>query len=317
MSPRWALPPPDASVLHPAGMRILFITATRIGDAVLSTGLLDHLLRTYPDACITIACGPVAEGVFARMPRRTRTIVVDKRRFDLHWASLWRETVGQVWDLIVDLRGSALSYLLPARRRAVLRGGRRAGHKTAQLATVLGLAPPPMPVGWLGTADTARALVLLPGGPWIGLGPTANWAGKVWPADRFVALFRALRDGPVPGARAAVFAGPGETEHRMAAPVLDALPDAVDLRGVLTLPEASACLARCAMFVGNDSGLMHLSAAIGTPTLGLFGPSPSGEYSPAGPRTAFVVAPGPDGAAPIEGVTADAALDAAVRLLRP
>ena len=51
-------------------MRILFITATRIGDAVLSTGLLDHLLRAHPAARFTVACGPAAEGVFARMPRR-------------------------------------------------------------------------------------------------------------------------------------------------------------------------------------------------------------------------------------------------------
>ena len=50
-------------------MRILFITATRLGDAVLSTGLLDHLARANPAARFTIACGPVAEGVFARNAR--------------------------------------------------------------------------------------------------------------------------------------------------------------------------------------------------------------------------------------------------------
>ena len=49
-------------------VRILFITSTRIGDAVLSTGLLDHLIRVYPHAKVVVACGPVAEGVFARMP---------------------------------------------------------------------------------------------------------------------------------------------------------------------------------------------------------------------------------------------------------
>ena len=55
----------------------------------------------------------------------------------------------------------------------------------------------------------------------------------------------------------------------MAAPVLAALgEDAVDLVGGLALPEVAAVLARCALFVGNDSGLMHLSAATGTPTLG-------------------------------------------------
>ena len=65
----------------------------------------------------------------------------------------------------------------------------------------------------------------------------------------------------------------------------------MDLVGRLTLPEAAAVLARCALFVGNDSGLMHLSAATGTPTLGLFGPSRVEEYAPAGRRTATAVAP--------------------------
>ena len=170
-------------------MRILFITATRIGDAVLSTGLLDHLLRAHPSARFTIACGPAAVGVFARMPRREATLVVEKRRYDAHWLDLWRRTVLKRWDLVVDLRGSALAYALPARRRVVLRGGGGGGHKLAQLAGVLNLADPPLPVGWVGPADEAKADALLPrGAALIGLGPTANWSGKVWPAERFVAL---------------------------------------------------------------------------------------------------------------------------------
>ena len=297
-------------------MRILFITATRVGDAVLSTGLLDHLLRQYPDARITIACGPPAAGVFDRMPRRDQTLIVDKRRGNLHWLALWRQVAGTVWDLVVDLRGSALSYLVPARRRAVLRGGRRPGHKLAHLAEALRLAPPPLPASWTAPADQARADALLPSGPLIGLGPTANWSGKAWPPDRFAALFQALRAQALPGARPVVFAGPGAAEAAMAAPVLAALPDAVDLTGQLTLPEASACLARCALFIGNDSGLMHLAAAAGTPTLGLFGPTPASEYAPSGRRAAAVLAPGQPGAAPIAGLPVQAALSAALALLQ-
>ena len=53
-------------------MRILFVTATRIGDAVLSTGLLSHLLDRYPMARLTIAAGPVAAPLFAAVPRLER-----------------------------------------------------------------------------------------------------------------------------------------------------------------------------------------------------------------------------------------------------
>ena len=115
-------------------VRILFITATRIGDAVLSTGLVDHLLHVHPDARFTVACGPVAEGVFEHMPNRDRTLVVDKRRYDRHWLTLWTQTVTTLWDFAVDLRGSALTLLIPARRRAIMRGGRRPGHRLTHLA---------------------------------------------------------------------------------------------------------------------------------------------------------------------------------------
>ncbi len=293
-------------------MRILFVTSNRIGDAVLSTGLLDHLIRTYPDSRITVACGPVAEGVFARMPNLDRLLLLEKQKYGRHWLGLWAATVGTVWDLVIDIRASALAYLVPTRRRAVMR--KRAGHKTAQLATLLRLAPPPLPVAWTAPEDRARATALLPPGPpVIALAPTANWGGKVWPPDRFVALYGALAAGPMAGARVAVFGGPGAQERALAAPVLTALPHAIDLVGALTLPEAAACLARCALFVGNDSGLMHLAAAAGAPTLGLFGPTPAEEYAPAGRRTAVAVARGP---AMADLPVADA-LAAAVGLLAP
>jgi heptosyltransferase-3 len=291
-------------------MRILFVTSNRLGDAVLSTGLLDHLIHTHPRARITVACGPVAEGVFARMPNRERTIVLDKRPYSLHWLPLWACAATTLWDLVVDIRGSALAWTVLARRRAVMR--RSSGHKVAQLGAVLSLDPPPMPVMWTAPEDRARAAALLSSErPVIGLGPTANWAPKVWPADRYAALFNALAAGVLPDAVPVVFAGPGTAERAMAAPLLAALPDAIDLVGKLTLPEVAACLARCTLFVGNDSGLMHLAAAAGAPTLGLFGPTPAHEYSPTGPRAAAVLSK----TERMQDLTVAAALVVATRLV--
>jgi len=268
--------------------RILFVTSNRLGDAVLSTGLLDHLIRAHPDARITVACGPVAEGVFARMPNRERTIVLEKHRLRLHWLALWTGVVTTRWDLVVDIRGSTIGWMVPTRRRAVMR--RRPGHKTEQLAAVLGITPPPLPVAWTAPQDRVRAAALLPARrPLIGLGPTANWVPKAWPAERFAALHRALASRTLAGALPVVFAGPGAAERAMAAPLLAELPDAIDLVGRLSIPEAAACLARCALFVGNDSGLMHLAASAGARTVGLFGPTPVREYAPAGPHAATAV----------------------------
>ncbi|MBU8536237.1 glycosyltransferase family 9 protein [Falsiroseomonas tokyonensis] len=298
-------------------MRILFVTATRIGDAVLSTGLLDHLLRTHPGARITVACGPAAAGVFARMPGLERLIVLAKRRFSLHWLDLWRQVATTRWDLVVDLRASALAWMVPARKRLTGKGGRRPGHRLTHLGALMGLAPPPLPVVWTAPEDETRAETLLPGGPWLVLGPTANWVQKVWPAERFVNVAQALTapGGALAGARIAVLGGPGTMEREMAAPVLAAFPDAVDLVGRLSLPEVAAVMRRAALFLGNDSGLMHLAAAAGAPTLGLFGRSSAAEYGPCGPRALAVEADGPPFESPMTDLPQSRVLAAANRLL--
>jgi len=275
-------------VWHGRRVRILFVSANRIGDAVITCGILDHLIRRYPEARFTLACGPAAAGVYARMPQLERIVLFDKKKNDSHWPKLWRALAFTRWDLAVDIRGSALTYLLAARRRVVRR--RRPGRMFEQHAAMLGIVPAPLPVVWTAAEDRARAAVLLPPGrPVIGFGATANWAPKVWPAERFASLFRRLAEGPLPGAVAAVFAGPGEAERAMAAPLLAALPEAVDLCGALTIPEAAACIQRCALYVGNDSGLMHLAAASGAPTVGLCGTTldRADEMAPAGLRAAW------------------------------
>jgi ADP-heptose:LPS heptosyltransferase len=241
-----------------------------------------------------VVCGPVAEGVFARMPNHDRTIVLRKQSWGRHWLSLWSDVALNLWDLVVDIRGSALSWLVPTRRRAVFR--RVEGPKIAQLGAILGLSPPPAPVVWISEADRRRVSTLLPADrPIIVLAPTANWEPKVWPADRLAAAFRSLEASLVADAIPLVLGGPGSRERAMARPLLAALPEAIDLVGTLSLPEAAAVLERAALFIGNDSGLMHLSAAAGAPTIGLFGPTNAATYGPAGRCATAVVAASMDG----------------------
>src|SRR6185312_14740548 len=115
----------------------------------------------------------------------------------------------------------------------------------------------------------------------------------------------------LPDAVPAVIAGPGETEAAMARPVLQELPAAIDLVGRLTLPEIAAFLSRASLFVGNDSGLMHLAAAAGTPTLGLFGPTDAVEYSPTGRQAVAVLS----SSGSMLDLSVDSALAAATRLI--
>ena len=278
-------------------LRILFITWTRLGDAVLSTGLLDHLAHREPQARITVVCGALPAPLFRAAPGVERVLPLAKARLGGHWIAPWRACVGTAWDLVVDLRDTPVSRLLRARRRHVWRRSRRPQHKVAEVAAVAGVDPPPAPRLWLDPPTLAAAERLVPpGAPVLALGPTANWRGKEWPAERFVALARRLcdADGILPGARIAVFAAAPERER--AAGVLAPLPPdrRIDLIGRADPLTIGACLSRCALYVGNDSGLMHIAAAAGVPTLGLFGPGYPHIYRPWGDHTAVVAAPWPE-----------------------
>lgn len=272
-------------------MNILFVTSTRIGDVVLSTGILDHLSRRYPDARVTIACGPEAAPLFAAGPATWRVIALEKKPYSLHWLELWAKCIGHYWSVVVDLRSSAISWFLVAGRRHVVRSSPELKHRVRQLSELMGLDQPAAPKVWTSPDHDACAAELIPAGvPVLALGPTANWRGKQWPAQNFNELARRLTapGAILAGARIAVFGGPGERDA--AAPVIAAATGggAIDLVGKLDLPTVFACLKRCAFFVGNDSGLMHLAAASGIPTVGLFGPSRVEHYAPWGEHTVAV-----------------------------
>lgn len=310
---------------------LLFVTSTRLGDAVLSTGVLAHCLERLPGIRVTVAAGPVAAPIFRNVPGIERVHVLTKRPAGGHWIGLWVRAATRRWRLVVDLRGSALAYLVPAAERLVLGKGRRREHRVEELGRLVGLGEmPPAPKLWLGPADISRAEALVPEGPPVlALGPAANWRAKTWRPERFAELAQRLTSsGPLAGARVAVLGAPGERDA--VRPVLDALPAEIrmDLVGRVDPLEAAACLARCRLFVGNDSGLMHIAAAVGVPTVGLFGPSPVEHYRPWGRLTAVARTPktpeelmaDPEfdhrtSGTLMDGLTVDAAEDVARRLL--
>lgn len=276
-------------------MDVLFITSSRLGDAVLSAGLVDHIVHSNPGARITIVCGGLAAPLFEGVPGREQTIILKKQKYNRHWIDLWKQVSGRRWDMVVDLRNSAVSRLIRARERYIL-GGHvdKDAHKVAQNAAVMRITPPPAPRLWVTSAQAAQAAQLVPdGAPVLGVGPTANWIGKTWPADRFIEIIARLTapGGLMPDARVAVFAAPGEEAD--AYKLLHSVPAVrqIDVIAKADPGTAAAALARCDLYVGNDSGLMHCAAAGGVPTFGLFGPSWPHIYGPWGAHTDWISTP--------------------------
>lgn len=270
-------------------MRLLYITATRIGDAVLGTGVLRYALRKWPKAQITVACGPDAAPLYTGVPNLDEIIVLDKRPRAGHWIDLWLRTATKYWTLVIDGRRSAVSRLVPHGRIRSM-PARRPGEHSVEQASRMMKAPEALdPYIWTAEAHEEAAANLIAGGsPVLAVAPMANWPGKIWPADRFREVIDALTGpgGRMAGARVAVFGAPSETEAALG--VVGDMPTdrRITLAGKVDLLTAYACLKRCDFFIGNDSALMHMAAASGTPTVGLFGPSKDEHYAPWGTLTA-------------------------------
>lgn len=276
-------------------MNILFITASRIGDAVLSAGLLEYIVQTHPDARVTIACGPLAASLFEGYPLLERIIPLKKQKHNKHWITLWQAVIGTRWDMVIDLRNSAVSRLIFAKKRHIF-GHHidKQQHKVEQNAALMGLPDIPSPKLWFTAEQRAFARSVIPQDtPVIAVGPTANWRAKTWPKENFTHVLRWMigEQAPMSGAHVAVIAAPGEEEDAYA--VLHALPESrrIDLIAKTDPGTAAAALSLCNFYLGNDSGLMHCAAATGIPTLGLFGPSYPALYRPWGENAAYVSTP--------------------------
>ena len=274
-------------------MKILFISATNLGDAVLTSGALHKLISLYPDAQISVACGPVATSIFEQIPQVKNVIPIQKKKYAGHWLLLMRQTLFTHWDIVADLRNSLVSRFYFAKKKYIWSQHDQIHHKVEQIARAFGWEDdPPAPHFFINDITRAKVSSLIPSEPFIVLGPTAKWPGKMWPAEYFVSFAQQMTAiPPLKNAKIVVIAAKGEEKD--ACKVLSAIPaaQAVDLIAKLTLPEIAAVIEKSALYVGNDSGLTHVAAATGAKTLGLFGYGWPALYRPWGKNAAFVATP--------------------------
>jgi ADP-heptose:LPS heptosyltransferase len=265
---------------------ILFVAPSRIGDAVLASGLVQSLHDNIPGAKFTFAGSALTAPLFAETPGVERTIVIEKQPLSGHWLTLWNEVRDRRWGLVVDLRGSGLSGMLRRSKRAVHRPSGEREHKVIEAARLLHLEDaPPAPFLFTSAETEARAARLTAGeGPILAVAPAANWMGKAWPAERFAQVARRLLGpgGALEGGRLMVLGAKQDREPTASAKAAVPRNRLIDLVGTDSLLVCYAALKRARLFIGNDSGLMHLAAAAGAPTLGLFGPSDEVRYGPWG-----------------------------------
>ena len=95
-------------------MNILFIGNSRLGDAILSTGVLD--LFNKKNNQITVVCSLLSKEIYKGFPSVKKIIVIKKRKNSFHWIDVYRELGKLKWDIVVDLRNTVLSRIIKKRK---------------------------------------------------------------------------------------------------------------------------------------------------------------------------------------------------------
>lgn len=290
---------------------VLVYAPSWIGDAVMSLGAVRLLRASYPDARLSVltrpwvqdlydGCDVVDDAVlydprgadrgaagFMRAARRVR-----RGRFDVavlfpnafRAAALIRASgVPERWGFATESRGLLLTKRVPPAPRPF---GRHQSYYYTDLLTGLGLEvgePDTSLVATDGMRATARRLLESEGwtgGPLVGVHPGAtNSRAKVWKASRFAEVARKLAD--VHDAQVVILGG--KTEAKLATEVERGLPPerALMLQAKTSLADLMGVLAELSVFLSNDSGPMHLAAALGVRTVAVFGPTDARETGPA------------------------------------
>ncbi|XP_022778103.1 uncharacterized protein LOC111319620 [Stylophora pistillata] len=268
-------------------MKILYVTSSCLGDAILGSGPLHALLKKRTeDISVTVACGARTAALFKDVPGLKEIIPFEGPRGLRRWWNLWKKCSGTQWDIIVDLRGSILSYLLKTKRRYVWRSTKRQGHRVEVIAKVLGFDPVPSPYVWIRQERLTKAKqwAKQAGGPIFGFSAVAGWPLKEWPMEQFGKLISALLK-EYPTAKIILFGSPTEQEKLKKLWALVPQEFHWPVQGNSHLLDTAACISQCFLFIGNDSGLMHLSSALNVPTVDLFGPSNEKNYGPWGAKS--------------------------------
>lgn len=272
-------------------MNILVVTLSNFGDVVLTTPVITALVRKYPEARITVVVGPRARSVLQRSPEIHKIVIYDKKAPFREKLKFIAELRKAKYDLVVDLRNTAIPFLVPCKKRTPLfRKFTKVNMRDRHLEMLATVEPGALPasgfhffnrVDELFALRTLEAAGIREKSGWILVAAGAASEKKRWSAQHFKEVIRTLHDKT--GKKVLLV---GTLDERPAADsILAELPGIVGvLCGDLVLSETAALIANASLVIANDSAIMHLGFELGTPTVGIFGPTDHEKYGHEGPK---------------------------------
>jgi len=289
--------------------RVLIVKPSSLGDVVHSLPFLNSLRACFPDSSIDWVIARGLEGLLEGHPMLDRLIVIDKDRWRRisqavgtmsELQELFRTLRARRYDLVIDLQGLLRSGLMTKATRArvrvgfsearegsryfytqMVRGGREvhAVDRYLKIASALGcdtrnvVFPLPPSTGVSENVKEIRGSL----GDYAVLVPGARWDTKIWPAASFGVLASLL---PLKS----VVIGGSADQGRAEEIVRISAGRALSVAGGTSLQELVELMRTARCVVTNDSGPMHIAAALGIPVVAIFGPTSPARTGPYGLR---------------------------------
>ena len=286
---------------------ILLIKPSSLGDIVHAMPTCAAIRRAYPKAQLTWLVKREWAGIVERIDGVDRVWQVESTLTG--WLSQVSLLRAEQFDLVVDLQGLFRSAAIGSLSGAPLRVGFANGREGSPwfyskrvpvpqlemhavdryllVAEAVGAAKASEPefhfrIPKTDHDDVDRLLSrcgVAPGMGWVAMNVSARWQTKRWPAESFAEVADRLQQEE---SRTVVMVGGPDERADVAAVIAMMKIPAVDLTGATTVGLLPALLSKASMLITNDSGPMHIAAAVGTPVVALFGPTSAVRTGPYG-----------------------------------
>lgn len=279
--------------------KILIIRLSSIGDIVLASPLIRLVRQRFPQAKIDMLVCAEFEELVAANPNLSRVILFDRKTGLKGLLRLCSRIREERYNLVIDIHKKLRSFLLcrtsgarqtvsynkhsflrfllvkfkinrfvetPYVANLYLKSVEGFGIKDDGQGLELNIAR----AKDMGVLELLRLEGVSKEYPLIGLAPGAHWYTKRWPKERFIELANLLIQRK--GATIVIFGGRDEIalSEEIGGSLLN---KPVIVTGKLSLMETAALLKRCKVLITNDTGVMHIAAAVKTPVVAIFGPT--------------------------------------------
>ena len=270
--------------------KILFIGLSSVGDVVMTTPVLNSLQNEYPDALFDIVVDKRGTGLYKNFPKLNKLFIKDKDKLLRGVPDLLKQLWKNKYDLVVDVRSDGLAYLIRAKKRYTKWSAESYGPHAVEglmgvIAKIQGNKPIPDAAVWpsdkdrdyaekeLSVFDNKERLLA------ISIGDNRK-PTKTWTVDKFIELLN-KHENDFTGV---IFLGnhlEAEETLLVASNIKQPYINTVDN----SLLEAAALIEKACLYIGPDSGLGHIAAAVKTPTVSFFGLMKPEKYRPWGNKS--------------------------------